>query len=148
MIKLLENSELYQLTYIVDTRTWRIDRFNKRINHNLGKKEGPIVFTTVVEQGAPNSIYANCVSRYDEETLVVANNFFDKSRKNILSGSKGLLLFIIKGCRSYQIKGEVEYHTEGEIFDDMKRWNPPHRPGHGAAAIKVKAVFSGSKQLV
>jgi hypothetical protein len=70
-------------------------------------REGPVVFTTVVEQGTLNSIYANCVSKYDEETLVVANNFFDKSRKNILSGSKGLLLFIIKGCRSYQIKGKL-----------------------------------------
>lgn len=120
----------------------------QKIKQAWESREGPVVFTTVDEQGRPNSIYVSCVSRYDDETLVVADNYFDKTRKNILSGSKVSLLFITKGHRSYQIKGEVEYHTEGEIFDDMKRWNPPHRPGYGAAAIKVKAVFSGSKQLV
>lgn len=84
-------------------------------------REGPVVFTTVDEQGTPNSIFASCVSRYDDETLDVADYYFNKTRKNILSGSKVSLLFITKGCRSYQIKGEVEYHTEGEILDDMKR---------------------------
>lgn len=111
-------------------------------------RDGPVVFTTVDEQGTPNSIYASCVSRYDDETLVVADNYFNKTRKNILSGSKGSLLFITKGRRSYQIKGKIEYHTEGEIFEDMKRWNPPHRPGHGAAVIKIEEIYSGAKKLL
>ena len=37
------------------------------------EREGPIVLTTVDNGGKPNSIYATCVSRYDEETLVVAS---------------------------------------------------------------------------
>jgi len=109
--------------------------------------EGPVVFTSVDEQGTPNSIYASCVSRFDVETQVVADNYFNKTRKNILSGSKGLLLFVTKGRRSYQIKGEIEYHTEGEIFNGMKRWNPPHRPGHGEVVIRIEEIYSGAKKL-
>ena len=52
------------------------------------------MLTTVDGAGVPNAIYATCVSRFDEETLVVADNYFNKTRKNILSGSKGSLLFI------------------------------------------------------
>ena len=111
------------------------------------KREGPIVFTTVDEQGKPNAIYATCVSKFSEDTLVVADNFFNKTRVNILSGSKGSLLFITNERKAYQVKGTIEYHTEGAIFDDMKKWNSTKLPGHAAAALKVEQVFSGGEQL-
>jgi predicted pyridoxine 5'-phosphate oxidase superfamily flavin-nucleotide-binding protein len=111
-------------------------------------REGPIVLTTVDAQGNPNAIYATCVSKYSEDTLVVADNFFNKTRANILIGSQASLLFITKEGESYQIKGKIEYYTEGAIFEDMKRWNPAELPGHAAAALKVEHVFSGAKKLV
>jgi predicted pyridoxine 5'-phosphate oxidase superfamily flavin-nucleotide-binding protein len=111
-------------------------------------REGPIVLTTVDSEGNPNAIYATCVSKFSEDTLVVADNFFNKTRANILSGSKVSLLFITEEGKSYQIKGLIEYHTEGALFDDMKQWNPTKLPGHAAAALKVEHVFSGGEQLV
>jgi predicted pyridoxine 5'-phosphate oxidase superfamily flavin-nucleotide-binding protein len=111
-------------------------------------REGPIVLTTVDALGTPNAIYATCVSKYSEDTLVVADNFFNKTRANILAGSPASLLFITKEGESYQIKGKIEYHTEGAVFDDMKQWNPTSLPGHAAAALKVEHVFSGAKKLV
>ena len=112
------------------------------------QKEDAIVLTTVDTNGTPNSIYATCVSRYDDETFVVADNYFDKTRKNILSGSKGALLFITKEGTAYQIKGSFAYLKEGAIFDDMKKWNPPEHPGHAAAALKVETVFKGAEKLL
>ena len=111
-------------------------------------REGPIVLTTVDAQGNPNAIYATCVSKYSEDTMVVADNFFTKTRANILAGSPASLLFITKEGKSYQIKGKIEYHTEGAVFEDMKRWNPATLPGHAAAALKVEHVFSGAEKLV
>lgn len=110
--------------------------------------EGPVVLTTVSKEGVANSIYATCVGKYDEETLVVADNYFDKTRKNIMAGSKGVLLYITKDGKAYQIKGTIEYYTEGPVFDNMKTWNPEQHPGHAAAAVKVEEVYSGSEQLV
>ncbi len=110
--------------------------------------KGPIILTTVDKQGVPNSIYATCVSKYDEQTLVVANNYFSKTMENISAGSKASILFITSDNTSYQVKGTLEYYTEGPVFDDMKKWNPEKHPGHGAAALKVEAVFKGADKLL
>ena len=111
-------------------------------------REGPIVLATVDADGVPNAIYASCVSMWDDETIVVADNYFDKTRADILSGSVASVLFVTKDGKSYQIKGDVAYHTQGEIFEEMKRWNPSRHPGHAAAVIKVDQAFSGSKRLI
>ena len=110
-------------------------------------KEGPIVLTTVDASGIPNAIYATCVSRFSEDTLVVANNFFSKTLANIQSGSKGSILFITRDGTSYQVKGSIEHHESGPIYDDMKTWNPEKLPGHAAAALKVEEVYSGAERL-
>ena len=110
-------------------------------------REEAVIFSTVDADGVPNAIYATCVSKFSEDTLVIANNFFDKTMKNILSGSKGSVLFMTGDQTSYQVKGRIEYHTEGPIFDDMKSWNPKENPGHGAAALKVEEVYSGAERL-
>jgi uncharacterized protein len=111
-------------------------------------REGPLVFATADTNGIPNAIYATCVSKYDEKTIVVANNYFSKTLENIKSGSKGSILFITKDGNAYQIKGSIEYHTEGKIFNDMKTWNPEKHPGHAAVAVNVEEVYSGSEKLL
>jgi uncharacterized protein len=111
-------------------------------------KKGPVVFTTVDEQGMPNAIYATCNHKYDEETIVVADNFFDKTKKNIFNSTKGSVLFITNDDNSYQIKGTIEYYKDGPIYDDMKKWNPEKLPGHAAAALKAEEVYSGSERLL
>jgi len=110
--------------------------------------KGPIILSTVNKDGAPNAIYATCVSKYDEQTLVVANNYFSKTMENIKVGSKACVLFITSDNTSYQVKGTLEYHTQGPVFDDMKTWNPEKHPGHGAAALKVEEVYKGAEKLL
>ena len=111
-------------------------------------RKGPVILSTVNTDGIPNSIYASCVSKFNEDTIVVANNYFSKTLENILAGSKGSILFITKEGKSYQIKGSIEYHKEGSIFEDMKKWNPKKHPGHAATALKVEEVYTGAKKLL
>jgi predicted pyridoxine 5'-phosphate oxidase superfamily flavin-nucleotide-binding protein len=107
-----------------------------------------IILTTDDTEGNPNAIYATCVRKASEDTLVVADNFFNKTRADILAGSKGSLLFVTKEGKSYQVKGSIEYHTQGILFDTMKGWNPGSLPGHAPTALKVEHVFSGGEQLI
>jgi len=107
-------------------------------------REGPVVLVTVSADGVPNAIYATCVGTFGDDRLVVADNYFDKTRRNILDGCRGALLFITKEGKAYQIKGTLEYHREGEVFENMKAWNPPQHPGHAAAALRVEEVYSGA----
>jgi len=111
-------------------------------------KEGPVIFSTVSEDGTPNAIYATCVAQYGPDRLVIADNYFDKTRKNIFSGSKGSILFITSEGKSYQVKGSIEYHQDGDVFMDMKKWNPDKHPGHAAMALKVEEAYSGAEKLL
>ena len=111
-------------------------------------RNGPVVLATVDKNGVPNIIYATCVAAFSNNQLVVADNYFDKTRKNLLAGSKGAILFITKAGKAYQVKGSLEYHTKGPVFDHMKTWNPPKHPGHGAAALNVEDVYSGATRLL
>jgi len=110
-------------------------------------REGPVVLATVGADSVPNIIYASCVSAFGDDRLVVADNYFDKTRKNLQRGGKGALLFRNKDGKAYQVKGTLEYHTEGEVFDDMKTWNPTQHPGNAAAALRVEEVYSGAEKL-
>ena len=120
----------------------------KEVSAAWDKKEGAVIFTTVDKNGTPNAIYATCVSKFDEETLVIADNYFDKTRNNILAGSKGSILFITNEKKAFQVKGTIEYHKEGEFLDDMKKWNPEKHPGHAATVLKVEEVYSGGEKLL
>lgn len=111
-------------------------------------REPAVVFSTVDKEGSPNSIYATCVEIFDNSIILVADNYFSKTRSNILSGTSGSILFISKDGKSFQVKGSVTYHTDGPLFDNMKKWNPAKHPGHAVAAISVEEVFSGSEVLV
>ena len=118
------------------------------VSKALEDRKGPAIFTTVNKDGLPNTIYVGCLSKFGEDTVVIANNYFSKTQENVLLGGKGSLLFMSNGGGAFQIKGKIEYFTEGEIFDDMKKWNPSSHPGHGAAAIRVEEVYSGAKKLL
>lgn len=125
-----------------------MSKLPEEVSRAWDNRKGPVVFATVDEKGDPNAIYAVCVNKFDEETIVIADNYFDKTRKNILRGSRGSILFITDENQAYQLKGAIEYHKEGEIWADMKKWNPSQHPGHAAAALKVEEVYSGSAKLL
>ena len=108
---------------------------------------GPTALATVGADGGPNVVYATCVRLLDETRFIIADNFFSKTRDNVLNGSKGALLFITKEDKAYQIKGNFEYHRDGEPFDHMKTWNPSHLPGNAAVVMHIEEVFSGAEKL-
>ena len=65
-------------------------------------REERTIFTTVDKDAIPNSVYITCTARYGEDLIVIADNYFDKTKKNIFSGSKGSVLFITTDGKAYQ----------------------------------------------
>jgi len=110
-------------------------------------RDGPVILATVNKDGKPNIIYVTCVGIFGDARLVVADNFFNKTRQNLLQGCKGAILFRSKDGKAYQVKGTMEYHKDDEVFKQMKTWNPPQHPGHAAAALRVEEVYSGAEKL-
>jgi len=120
----------------------------ERVSQAWKNREGPAILTTVDANRVPNSIYVTCVGMQGDDRMVVADNYFNKTRQNVKLGGIAALLFIDKTGKAYQIKGTMEYHTEGAVFDGMKCWNPKKHPGHAALAIRVEQIFSGSEKLL
>ncbi len=119
----------------------------EKVSKAWDERKGPVIFTTVGEDGVPNTIYVTCVKKLDEGAIVIADNYFQKTQENILAGSKGSLLYITDEGKAYQLKGSIEYLKDGDIFEDMKTWNPKKHPGHAATVLRVEQVFSGSEKL-
>lgn len=112
------------------------------------EREGPLVLVTVSSNGIPNAIYASIVKILADGRIAVADNYFDKTKSNIDAGNcRASALFIAKGHKSYQVKGTVEYHTQGPLFEEMLTWADPKHPRKGVAIINHEKGFSGSNKL-
>ena len=114
-------------------------------------RRGPVAFATTSSDGLPNVVYVTWVQRY-EDAFLLADNYFDKTRANIESGSRDALVFLTSQGRSYQVKGALERQTEGPAFDNMKTWlqDPKKHPGHAAVLLLVEEAYSncyGSKRI-
>jgi len=121
----------------------------KRILRNAwDSHEGPIVLTTADEKGIQNAIYATFVKLLDDGRIVVADNYFNKTRANIKRGSKGSVLFLTKERKSYQAKGSIEYLTDGPIYEDMRQWVDQKHPRIAAAVLSVDELYSGAEKLI
>jgi len=106
------------------------------------------VFGTVGLEGIANAIYATCVGKHGDDKVVIADNYFGKTRDNISAGSRRAVLYLTPEKKSYQVKGSVEYSVAGEIYEEMKGWNPAKHPGNAAVAVKVEEIYSGSERIL
>lgn len=112
------------------------------------EREPICVLSTVGPDGTPNAIYVGSVGRFDSSTFFIANNYFHKTKQNIISGTKASLLFLTKEKKAFQITGPIELQDRGPIFEEMKRVNPVNYPGHSAAVLHVSEAYSGAEQLL
>ena len=110
-------------------------------------REGPVVLTTVDAQGVPNAIYATCVLSFEDDKIAVADNYFNKTRANIQGGSQGSVLFITKGKKSYQVKGSIDYVTDGPMYDAMRKHLDAKFPVHAVAIANIEEVYRGGEKL-
>jgi len=111
------------------------------------KRSGPVVLATVSLEGLPNAAYCEAVNVYGDDKIVIADNGFEYTRLNILGGSRGAILFSTDDGKSYQVKGPLDYQTDGPIYDDMMKWLYPSLAGKAAIALTVEEIHTGSSKL-
>lgn len=112
------------------------------------EREQPAILATVSKDGIPNIIYVGAVWLYGKDKILVADNYLDKTRKNILRGIKtGAILFITPARKAYQLKGTLSYHKSGKLLDEMKKLNPTKYPGHAAVVLTVEEIYCGAEKI-
>ena len=107
-----------------------------------------MVLSTCNENNQPNAIWILCAKLVNDEQFVIANNAMCKTLENIKNGSKGTLLYIAPEREAYQVKGSLEYYTDGPVYDDMKSWLDPKFPGKGAVILNIEEVYYGAEKVV
>ena len=95
----------------------------------------------------PNVVYIKHLKVIDDETVLIADNFLNKTRDNILSNGK--IAFVVRDEEkgSFQIKGTAERLTEGAMFDEVQKWVPDKFPRVAAVVMHVEEVYNGAEQI-
>lgn len=108
------------------------------------------VFATSSKEGIPNSVPVNAVKLLDDETILVSDQFLNKTLANIKENPLVSICFW-EMFEGYQIKGEAKIFTDGKIYEETAAWIKavgesmgfPLR-SKGAIVIKIKEIYSVS----
>jgi predicted pyridoxine 5'-phosphate oxidase superfamily flavin-nucleotide-binding protein len=108
-------------------------------------KQKPIPIATATKDGTPNVIFIGLMKILDDETLLLADNFFLKTAANLSENPRiSVLCYDTDTKKSYQIKGSAKIYKSGPQFDEMRKWVHgvnPKLPAKAAVVVKVEAVY-------
>jgi len=111
---------------------------------NLFEKVTIVSLATATKDGIPNSVPVGAKKVIDNETLLISNQYFNKTLENIQSNPKVAVTFW-EGKEGYQIKGTTTIETQGELFEETAAW--VKEKGHtckGILIIKIEEIFGVS----
>ena len=118
----------------------------KEVMDSMEKSE-VFVLATTTKDGKPNVVYVAYLKAIDDETIIIADNKMVKTLENVLANPQMAFTFRDDEVGSYQIKGSIEYHTDDEYHDEVKKWCKQHLARKGAIILHVEEVYNGSKKL-
>ncbi len=108
-------------------------------------EESDLVRIGSCSDGIPNVNIVYYYKVIDEGKILLADNFFNKTRENIKKNPKvALSVKAPEKSVAYELKGPVKVYTEGPIFDEMKEWvlsEEPDMPAKAAVVMDVERIF-------
>ena len=111
------------------------------------------ILSTSSGKGVPNIIYLKFLKVYNDEQILIANNKFFKTEKNLIENPR--IAFVVRDKetgKSYQIKGTVEMHKDDKIYDDVVKWveeirTKPLTP-KSAVILNVEEIYCGAEKIL
>ena len=124
----------------------------KYIQQIINKQELHTLSTST-KDGIPNIIFLKFLKVYNDEQILIANNKFSKTEKNLLENPRISFVVLDKeNHKSYQIKGNVEIHKDDKIFKDTVEWvekertSPAIYPKSGIT-LDVEEIYCGTEKI-
>lgn len=112
----------------------------------LFEKVSSVTLATVDAVGAPNTIVVSAKKIVDDETILISDQYFDKTLVNLQGNSRVSVAFW-QGIEGFQLKGKAALETSGSRFEETVRWIDElsekfHLPikSKGALVIHVEEV--------
>lgn len=114
------------------------------------EKQETLVLATASNDGIPNVVPINAKKILDDETLLISDQFFHKTLRNLQENPRVAITFWDR-LEGYQIKGAVTIETSGTRYEDTARWieavgkklNLPLR-SKGALIVKIEEIYDVS----
>ena len=95
----------------------------------------------------PNVVYIKYLKVMDDQTALIADNYLNKTRDNILSNGKISFVVLDEDKGSFQIKGTAERVTQGAMFDEVQKWVPDDLPKVAAVVMHIEEVYNGAESI-
>jgi uncharacterized protein len=118
---------------------------------NAIDKAATSCIATADNNAVSNVVYVTYLKYLDDETIVIADNQFHKTRANIDNNPKLACVVLDSDTRkAYQIKGIVKVISEGEEYQSVVEWvhiNHPHLTPKAAVYLQVEEVYCGSERI-
>ena len=112
----------------------------------LIEKQKIIPVATASSNGVPNVAYIGLLKILDNETILIVDNFFNKTKINLeCNPMVSLAVYDITTREAYQVKGKVEIVTSGEVYEDMVQWvhaKNSSLPARAAVLIHVEEIYN------
>ncbi|MGD8960703.1 MAG: pyridoxamine 5'-phosphate oxidase family protein [Desulfobacteraceae bacterium] len=116
----------------------------------LFKKVPTVVLATASPEGIPNAVPVGAKKLIDEETILISDQFFNKTLANLKANPQVSLTFW-EGHEGYQLKGSVTIETSGQRFEETARWieGLSHKVGFplqskGAVILQIAEIYGVS----
>ena len=85
------------------------------------KKVPIVILATATTDGIPNAVPVGSKKIIDNETILISDQFLNKTLANMKANPKVSLTFW-EGHDGYQIKGSVTIETTGNRFEETSKW--------------------------
>jgi predicted pyridoxine 5'-phosphate oxidase superfamily flavin-nucleotide-binding protein len=110
------------------------------------EKQKPVPIATASKGGVPNVVFVGLLKILDDETLMIADNFFYKTAANLKENPQiSILCYSSETKKSFQIKGRAEVHVKDKVHDDMIRWVHGINnklPAKSAVIVKIEEIYN------
>ncbi len=113
------------------------DIFNNEPVHQLA---------TSSKNSVPNISNAGAKYLLDDETIIIVDNYMNKTLSNIIE-NPAIAILLRSGKESYQIKGSCSYFTSGVLYEKAKEWMKSiggKYPAKGVLQIKVEHIYNSN----
>ena len=87
----------------------------------LFEKVNTVAVATSTSDGTPNVVPVGAKKIIDDETVLISDQFFNKTVANMKSNPRVSVTFW-EGHEGYQLKGTVTIETRGKRYEETARW--------------------------
>jgi predicted pyridoxine 5'-phosphate oxidase superfamily flavin-nucleotide-binding protein len=132
------------------TKKWRFSIMAKMTERmqELFKKVPAAILATAASDGVPNAVPVGAKKIIDDETILISDQFFNKTLANLKSNPNVAVSFW-EGREGYQLKGSVTIETSGQRYEETAKWieelgNKAGAPlkSKGAVILKIDEIYA------